>query len=110
MNHRVTHGREPLALPKNLPVIVVELLVHPLKGNVEAMRKTSKMVFNIWDPPLLASVQINADEFVWEFNMPCISHQPLFLSSGLIVVLTNNLLSLLLLTILNMLFPFICIE
>ena len=34
-------------LPKVLLVVLAEALVHLLKGNAEAMRKASKMVFNI---------------------------------------------------------------
>ena len=98
MNHGVTHREEPLA----------EAFVHPLKGNAEAMRKASKMVFNMWGPPLLVGVRINADEFVREFSTPCISHQPSFPSSGLVVVFTNNPFSLSLLTVFSRLFPPIC--
>ena len=63
------------------------------------------MIFNVWDPPLLAGIQINVDEFVQEFSTPNISYQALLMSSRIIVVLTNNLLSLSLLTGLNRLFP-----
>ena len=46
--------------------------------------------------------------FIWEFSTPCINHQPLFLSSGLVVVFISNPLPLSLLTVFRRLFPSIC--
>ena len=63
MKHGVTHGGEPFALSKALPVILADALIQPLKGNAEAMRKASKMVFNVWDPSLWASIRTDANEF-----------------------------------------------
>ena len=96
-------------MPEVLPVVLVEAFVHLLKGNAKAMKKAFKMVFNIWDPPLLVGVRINANEFVWELSTPCISHQPPFLSNEFVVVFTNSPLSLSMLTVFNRLFSPICI-
>ena len=63
------------------------------------------MIFNMRDPPLLAGVWINADEFVQAFSMPCINHHAPFLSVELVLVITDNPLSLSLLIVLNRLFP-----
>ena len=68
------------------------------------------MVFNVWDPSLQASIWVDANEFVLEFNMPWIGHQPLFFTSGLVVVFISNPLPLSLLTLFSRLFSLICME
>ena len=103
-NHGVAHEGKPIALSKALPFILADAFIQPLKGKAEVMRKASQIVFNVWDPSLWVGIWIDANEFIREFNTPCISNQPIFLNSELIVVFISSLLPLPLLTLFNRLF------
>ena len=95
---------EEFSLSKTLPVILADALIQPLEGKTERKTKASKMVFNVWHPSLWDGIRVDANEFFWEFSMPCISHQTLFFSTTLSIIFIGSPLSFPLLTFFNRLF------
>ena len=51
-------------LSKALLVIFVDVIIQLLKRKAEVDRKAPKVVFNVWDFSLMASIRVDANEFV----------------------------------------------
>ena len=91
-------------LPELNPTLFGDTLIHPLEREAKAKGKTTKVVFNICDCALIISIQIDANKLVWTLSMPRVCHKTSLLSINLLVIGTNNPLSLSLLLVVSELF------
>ena len=73
-NHRVVQILNPMELHKMLPSLLKYALIHPLKGDAEAMGKSVKALFNIHNPPLVVINQVKADVPIPSLYTPQICH------------------------------------
>ena len=56
VNHGIVHRREPFALHETLPILPSDAFVHPLEWEAKAGGKTTKVIFNIYNPPLIINI------------------------------------------------------
>ena len=100
----VVHGCEPFMLRKALPILPNDAFIHPLEREAKAGGKTTKVIFNIHNLPLIINIWVDANKLIPPFHMLYVCHKTSLLSSVPLVVSINSPLSFSLLLIISGLF------